>query len=105
MSQPAVKSSAGRESLAAKDFGNIPMKNDKALLRRLPVGAEFQAGGGVHFRVWAPRRDRVEVLLEPGVGAHSAVAHELEQDGTGYFSGLLFDAAPGMLYRYRLDGA
>jgi maltooligosyltrehalose trehalohydrolase len=81
------------------------MKNDNTILRRLPVGAEVQVGGGVHFRVWAPRRNRVDALLERGVGAHSAVAYELEQDGTGYFSGLLFDAAPGMLYRYRLDGA
>ena len=79
------------------------MKNDKAVFRRLPVGAEVQASGGVHFRVWAPRRKRVEVLLEQAVGARSAAAYELESDSVGYFSGLLLDAAPGMLYRYRLD--
>jgi len=88
-----------------KDLENVPMKNDNTVLRRLPVGAEVQASGGVHFRVWAPRRNRAEVLLEPGVGAHSAAAYNLEPDGAGYFSGLLFDARPGMLYRYRLDGA
>jgi 1,4-alpha-glucan branching enzyme len=32
--------------------------------RRLPVGAEALPGGGVHFRVWAPRRRRVEVVFE-----------------------------------------
>jgi len=80
------------------------MKNDKAVFRRLPVGAEVQASGGVHFRVWAPRRKRVEVMLEQAVGARSAAAYELESDSVGYFSGLLLDAAPGMLYRYRLDG-
>ena len=79
------------------------MKNDKAVFRRLPVGAEVQASGGVHFRVWAPRRKRVEVVLEQAVGARSAAAYELESDSAGYFSGLLLDAAPGMLYRYRLD--
>ena len=34
--------------------------------RRLPVGAEVLPEGGVHFRVWASRRQRVEVLLEGG---------------------------------------
>jgi 1,4-alpha-glucan branching enzyme len=32
--------------------------------RRLPVGAEILPEGGVHFRVWAPDRKKVEVLLE-----------------------------------------
>src|SRR5437588_138280 len=32
--------------------------------RRLPVGAEVQPGGGVHFRVWAPARTRVEVAFD-----------------------------------------
>ena len=29
------------------------------------MGAEVLPGGGVHFRVWAPRRHNVEVVLEP----------------------------------------
>src|SRR4051812_24485855 len=37
--------------------------------RRLPVGAEVLPGGGTHFRVWAPRRRSVEVVLEGGPGA------------------------------------
>ncbi|MGH7875626.1 MAG: malto-oligosyltrehalose trehalohydrolase, partial [Candidatus Binatia bacterium] len=96
--------SARRKSVAVKDLGNISKKRDIAPLRRLPVGAEVQAAGGVHFRVWAPRRKRVEILLEPAGGAHPPAAYELEPDTAGYFSGLLSDAAPGMLYRYRLDG-
>lgn len=67
--------------------------------RRLPVGAEVQPGGGVHFRVWAPRRRTVEVALE-GVGA--AVGLEAERDG--YFSGVAGQAEAGARYRYRLDG-
>jgi maltooligosyltrehalose trehalohydrolase len=80
------------------------MKNDNAVFRRLPVGAEVQPGGGVHFRVWAPRRKQVEVILSPNDGNHSATAYALEPENAGYFSGLLLDAAPGMVYRYRLDG-
>ena len=83
---------------------SVAAKEDKAPLRRLPVGAEVQTAGGVHFRVWAPRRKRVEVLLEPAGGAQSEAAYELAPDDAGFFSGLLFDAAPGMFYRYRLDG-
>lgn len=67
--------------------------------RRLPVGAEVQPEGGVHFRVWAPRRRTVEVALE-GVGA--AVGLEAERDG--YFSGVAGQAEAGARYRYRLDG-
>jgi maltooligosyltrehalose trehalohydrolase len=36
-----------------------------SILRRFAIGAELQQGG-VHFRVWAPRRRRVEVVFEDG---------------------------------------
>ena len=35
-----------------------------AIRRRLPVGAEVATAGGVHFRIWAPRSTRVQVVLE-----------------------------------------
>src|SRR4051812_22494267 len=66
--------------------------------RRLPIGAEVQADGLVHFRVWAPRRHAVDVALE--TGATAALAPE----GNGYFSGIIPAARAGSLYRYRLDG-
>jgi maltooligosyltrehalose trehalohydrolase len=71
------------------------------LARRLPVGAEALPGGGVHFRVWAPRRRRVEVVFE-GEGAPATLA--LEEEEGGYFSGLAEGAGDGALYRFRLDG-
>lgn len=74
-----------------------------AAKRRLPVGAEVLPEGGVHFRVWAPRRKQVEVVLEGGPGAPRSVALSSEPDG--YFSGLASEGAAGTLYRYRLDGA
>jgi maltooligosyltrehalose trehalohydrolase len=64
----------------------------------MPIGAE-PVPGGVHFRVWAPKRRRVEVVLEPG----PSVA--LTPESGGYFSGLLGQASAGTRYRYRLDGA
>jgi len=61
-------------------------------LRRLPVGAEVTPEG-VHFRVWAPKRKKVEVATDTG-------SFELEAEGDGYFSGI----GRGSLYKYRLDG-
>jgi hypothetical protein len=71
--------------------------------RRLPVGAEVLPDGGVHFRVWAPGRRRVEVVLEPG-GPGAGTAAGLEAEGGGYFSGRVAGARVGSRYRFRLDG-
>ncbi len=65
--------------------------------RRFPIGAEL-ADGGSHFRVWAPKRRRVEVVLDSGAGV------ELSAEPGGYFSGLHPAAGDGARYRYRLDG-
>ncbi|HYY99370.1 MAG TPA: hypothetical protein VE642_12290, partial [Pyrinomonadaceae bacterium] len=70
------------------------------MARRLPVGAEALPWGGVHFRVWAPRRARVEVVFE----GDSDSAFELEREGEGYFSAHVGRAGAGALYRFRLDG-
>lgn len=67
-----------------------------AVQRRLPVGAE-PAAGGVHFRVWAPRRQRVHVVL------NRSDAVELEREPDGYFSGFTGGAGTGTLYQFRLD--
>jgi maltooligosyltrehalose trehalohydrolase len=71
------------------------------VVRRLPVGAEaLPLGGGVHFRVWAPRRARVDVVFEGG----RERAFELEREEGGYFSALVEGEGAGSLYRFRLDG-
>src|SRR6266851_3390316 len=76
--------------------------------RRLPIGAEVIPEGGVHFRVWAPRRRQVEVVLEhhsPDQRQRQAHVAKLEAERDGYFSGQVSQAASGSLYRYRLDGS
>lgn len=70
--------------------------------RRLPIGAELRTGGGVGFRVWAPKRRRVAVVLEHGRGAGAVV--ELTAEADGYFSGVAPAAGAGTRYRFRLDG-
>ena len=73
--------------------------------RRLPIGAELSAEGGVHFRVWAPRCKQVEVVFESaGEARNGRASIELEPDPEGYFSGRAAHAQPGTLYRFRLDG-
>jgi maltooligosyltrehalose trehalohydrolase len=64
--------------------------------RRYPVGAEI-SGDGIAFRVWAPARGRVAVILEP------AGEHVLANEGNGYFSGLVPGRGAGTRYRFRLD--
>ncbi len=70
--------------------------------RRLPVGAEVLPQGGVHFRVWAPARKRVEVLVNSETERPLAI--EMDREPDGYFSATGSDIRSGVLYRYRLDG-
>ena len=58
--------------------------------------------GGTYFRVWAPERQRVEVVVEtPG---RRAECHPLEKAYDGTFAGFVAGVGNGDLYRYRLDG-
>ncbi len=67
----------------------------------MPIGAEPLPDGGVDFRVWAPKRKRVEVVIEAGPGAGTST--ELEAENDGYFSAVVPAAAHGSIYRFRLD--
>jgi maltooligosyltrehalose trehalohydrolase len=66
--------------------------------RRWPIGAELVAPGQIHFRVWAPQRQRVAVVLE----GPSPRSIPLEAEGNGYFSGSVAGEA-GTRYRFQLD--
>ncbi len=74
-----------------------PVSPEAAPVRRLPVGAEPQPDGGVHFRVWAPRCDKIAVEIE----GLEPVA--LEPESGDYFSLLSLTARAGMRYHFRLD--
>ena len=75
---------------------NVPSPG-AAPVRRLPIGAEPQPGGGVHFRLWAPRCHEVAVEVE----RLGPIVLEAEPDG--YFSCYVRSAQIGMRYRFRLD--
>ena len=69
---------------------------NSTIKRRLPVGAEVTRDG-VQFRVWAPKRKRVEVVL-------GSDTFPLTREANGYFSGSVATARAGTSYKFRLDG-
>lgn len=68
-----------------------------AMTRRYPVGAEI-CGKGVSFRVWAPARGRVWVVLSDGG------EKEMSREDDGYFALHVPGLRAGDRYRFRLDG-
>ncbi|HEX7665633.1 MAG TPA: alpha-amylase family glycosyl hydrolase, partial [Polyangiaceae bacterium] len=69
------------------------------MTRRFAQGAEVRENG-THFRVWAPKRSKVELVLE---GKHGDVL-QLQKEKQGYFSVLAPDVRAGARYKFRLDG-
>jgi maltooligosyltrehalose trehalohydrolase len=72
------------------------------IARRYAQGAEVTANG-VSFRVWAPEKRRVDLVLH----AHDtaiALDRDRDRDNDGFWSVLTDLAAPGDLYSYRLNG-
>jgi maltooligosyltrehalose trehalohydrolase len=66
-------------------------------VRAMPVGAELQSGGGVHFRIWAPKAHQLTIHVDGKDYPASA-----EDDG--YFSLFVKAAAAGSRYGLRIDG-
>ena len=97
----APASAAPRSDESRRCRRSPPLRNicfpRQGTVRRLPVGAEPQPDGGVHFRVWAPRCREVAVEIE---GLEPAV---LQSEAEGYFSLSSLPARAGMRYRFRLD--
>jgi maltooligosyltrehalose trehalohydrolase len=94
---------------------NVPVHHTAAFekmhgmssIRLLPIGAEPLVGGATHFRVWAPRRQRLAVVVQQEWHATRRCPQtqiEMAAEGkTGYFSVIAPNAAAGALYRFRLD--
>src|SRR6185436_8082463 len=69
--------------------------------RKLPIGAEPQPNGGVHFRVWAPESKNVRIEFQGG--PKGTALFNLKAEAGGYFAGLAAEARPGTLYKIQLD--
>jgi maltooligosyltrehalose trehalohydrolase len=73
--------------------------------RRYPIGAELVSPAETHFRVWAPKAQHVDLVLETTAAKESKrTFHALEAEPSGYFSGAA-NAGTGARYRFRVNGA
>jgi maltooligosyltrehalose trehalohydrolase len=79
----------------------MPMKDTVRLIkRRYPIGAELIGPDQTHFRVWAPKVQRVDLVLEDSAAKNPRQTfHGLEAEEGGYFSGLANTGA-GARYRF-----
>ena len=56
--------------------------------RRYPIGAELINPNQTHFRVWAPKANDVDLVLEESAGKNAKrTFHPLAREEGGYFSG------------------
>src|SRR5437588_2153625 len=78
---------------------------ERAISRRYPIGAELIGRNQTHFRVWAPKADDVDLVLEESAKKDAKrTFHPLEREEGGYFSGSA-DVGAGALYRFRVNKA
>jgi maltooligosyltrehalose trehalohydrolase len=82
---------------------------DAIIQRHYPIGAELIGEGRTHFRVWAPKAKRVDVVLEGQWGEDRGTEaaptfQKLAEEPGGYFSGSA-GVATGALYRFRVNNA
>ena len=78
----------------------MPMSQAK---RRNPIGAELVGEKQTDFRVWAPKAQQVDVVLEDTAGGKPHFCSLTAEPG-GYFSGAA-NAGAGAGYRFRVNGA
>ncbi len=71
--------------------------------RRYPIGAELIGENETHFRVWAPKARKLDVVLEDAAEVKPKFC-SLTAESNGYFSGPA-GAGPGTRYRFRVNGA
>jgi len=73
--------------------------------RRYPIGAELIGESKTHFRVWAPKAQHVDLVLEESAAKNAGrTFHRLEAEEDGYFSGVA-NVGAGACYRFRVNKA
>ena len=73
--------------------------------RRYPIGAELIGENKTHFRVWAPKAQHVELVLEESTAKNAKrTFRPMEAEQGGYFSGVA-NVGAGACYRFRVNKA
>jgi len=73
--------------------------------RRYPIGAELIGENETHFRVWAPKAQCLDLVLEESAAENAKRTFQsLEAEGGGYFSDIAKVGA-GACYRFRVNKA
>ena len=74
----------------------------------MPFGAQCASGGGVRFRLWAPRAEQVELRLSDPVAdsspEHFRAAMALHRMEQGWFELVTEEAKIGSQYLFQIDG-
>jgi maltooligosyltrehalose trehalohydrolase len=77
----------------------------REIKRRYPIGAELIGANQSYFRVWAPKAQQVDLVLETSAAKDAPRSfHPLQREEGGYFSGSA-PAGAGACYRFRVDRA
>jgi maltooligosyltrehalose trehalohydrolase len=80
----------------------VPAPPASADRRRLPIGAELLANGAASFRVWAPKRRRVELVVSAAQqGESQQLALAMQPEANGYFSLTTTEIKVGAHYGFR----
>src|SRR6266849_6501127 len=75
------------------------------ICRRYPIGAELIGSNRTHFRVWAPKAQDVDLVLEESAKKDAKrTFHPLQREDDGYFSDFA-TVGVGGLYRFRVNKA
>jgi len=73
--------------------------------RRYPIGAELIGANQTHFRVWAPKAQHVDLVLEESAEKNAKrTFHPLQAEEGSYFSGTA-NVGAGAFYRFRVNNA
>ena len=71
--------------------------------RRYPIGAELIGPNQTHFRIWAPKAERLDVVLEESAAKDARRTFQpLQREEGGYFSGAA-EIGAGGCYRFRVN--
>ena len=74
-----------------------------AISRRYPIGAEVVGTGRTHFRVWAPKAQQLDLVLEESSDKNAKrTFHSLQREEGGYFS-CIAEVGAESLYRFRVN--